>query len=141
MGVLENERFSTGNHVAVFVDGDGAEDIFGVGVVGSRLPDGTSFDMAANTGARPIHVVGTPEPQDIVDGPHTYEVTIAELRLRSAKDVDLINGGRVNIVEIDQYNGQRLRMARGCQLQGARITVPANMPVASNLTFIAMSMQ
>ena len=143
MGALANERFQTGNHVLLFArDTPGSppgsqRQLLGKGQIG-RLPEGTSIDMGINTGARPVHVVGDAEPQDIVDGPHTFEVTLSMIRLRDRGAADRINAGPIDIDEIDRFNENLIQTAEECHLVGARVTVQANQLLAQNLTFQAM---
>jgi len=136
MANLAQERFRTGNHVAVFAEGDPIP--LGFGVVGGRMAAGTSIQLTQDTGARPVHVVGDPEPQDIVDGAHTYEITLASLMLRDLDAGDRISAGRVDIHLLDRMNGKTVRKAEGCQLTNGSDQIPANQLVATNLRFAAM---
>lgn len=137
MGNQATERFQTGNHVLLFTRGEGERKLLGTGQVG-RNPESTSVDIGANTGARPIHTVGDAEPQDIVDGAHTYDVTLAMIRLRDRGAADVINAGPIDIDEIDKYTGARIQTAEECHCVSGRISVQANNPVARNIQFSAM---
>jgi len=134
MANLSNERFTTGNHVAIFARGDTRP--LGLGVVGARLPGGTTANAGINTGARPVHVIGDAEPQEIVDGAHTYEFTLSSLHLRDVDAADRINAGDVEAHLIDRFNGKTLR---GCHLVSSQLNVSANQLLAENLSFQALS--
>ena len=136
MANLALERFQTGNHVRVFASGQGQKALLGVGEVG-ELPEGTNLTVGANTGARPIHVIGSAEPQDIVDAAHTYQITLALLRLRDREAADVINAAPIDIEVVD-FEGKRVQTAEECHLVNGDLQVPANNPVARNLTFQAM---
>ena len=138
MGNLANERFQTGNHVRVFVAGEGRTKLLGTGKIGGPLGVGTTATFGAATGARPIHVIGNAEPQDIVDGPHTYTIRLDTLRLRTEDAADIINAERVDIEAIDRFNRNHVSVAEDCQLVDGSVTVPANAPLARNLTFQAL---
>jgi len=139
MGNIQHERFSSGNHVRVYLSGTGRRRLIGDAVVGP-LGKGTNLSAGVTTGARPVHVIGDPEPQDIVDGAYAYTIRLDTLRFR-AEEPDgpgMVAAERVDIVGVDRFNGKRVIAAEECQLVDGTVTVPANNPVARNLTFSAM---
>lgn len=139
MSNLATERFQTGNRVFIFASGAGRNQLLGTGTLGDRVPDAGSVDMTSNTGAREVHVVGDAEPQDIVDGAHTYEVSLALMKLNDRNAVDIVKAGPIDIQEIDRFTNAPLGVARECHLRSGRIGTPANQLVSRNLTFAAMS--
>lgn len=138
MGNLATERFQTGNHCRVFIQGDGAKKILGEGVLGGPLGKGTGSNFATSLGVRPVHVIGSPEPQDLVDGAHTYTVRVDMLRLRSEDSAQLIEAEPVSIEVIDRFNNKMVTIAEGCRLTEGNLNVPANNLVVRNLTFQAL---
>lgn len=137
MGNPATELFTTGNHVLVFFRGEGLRKLIGTGTVG-RSPETTQADIGVTTGARPLHVVGDAEPVGIVDGAHSYDVTLATLKLRDRAAADMVNAGPIDIDEIDKFTGGRIQTAEECHLTSGRISVGANNPVQRNLQFTAM---
>lgn len=137
MGNIANERFTTGNHVAIFTRGAGVRELLGTGEVG-RMPDGQSLDMQLSTGARHVHGIGDADPIDIVDTQHTYRVTLSKLRLRNRAAGDRINAEPVDIDEIDRHSGVRIQTAEECHLESGSVNVSANNLLTEQLSFLAM---
>lgn len=138
MGNQATERFQTGNHVRLYFSGDGTRVVIGTGEIGA-YSEGTSIDFSADTGAREVHTIGTPEPLDIVDGPHSYRITLASVKLRSREYADrIVNGDPINVEAIDQFNDKLIAVAEECRVANARYAIPANQLVTKNLQLIAM---
>lgn len=133
---LANERFQTGNHVAIFATGDTQP--LGLGIVGQRLPGGTNVSARISTGARPVHVIGDADPQEIVDGAHTYDLTLSMLASRDQEAADRINAGDVEIHVIDRLNQRTRVIAEHCSLVSADVNFSANQLVGQNMTFAAL---
>jgi hypothetical protein len=139
MGDVSRERFMTGNHVRLYMSGDGARVLLGEGTIGpvSKL---TSQAISRRTGATEIHVCGDPEPQETVDGRHSYSVQLSMLKLRAEVPgaADMVNAGPVDIEVLDRFMSKVLAVAEGCKLTDGSDTIPANAPVTRNLSFIAL---
>lgn len=138
MGNLATERFQTGNHCRVFITGDGAKKILGEGTLGGPLGKGTGANFASSLGVRPVHVIGDAEPQDLVDGAHSYTVRIDMLKLRTDDAAQLIEAEAVSIEVIDRFNDRLVSVAEGCKLTEGNLNVPANNLLVRNLTFQAL---
>lgn len=134
MGNQANEKFQTGNRVEVYLRGEGERKLLGTGPLG-RLAEGTNVNINVDLGTNEVHVIGTPEPQDLVDGAHRYSATINLLRLVSREAADLVNAGRVDIDFIDRITGKRVQTIEQCQIANGAITLPANALITRNLTF------
>lgn len=137
MGDLSTERFQTGNHARVFVSGDGTRRLLGSGEIGP-LTKGQQLNINSSLGTRPVHVIGDAEPQDLVDGPHTYTVRLSMLKLRTDDAAELINAGYVDIEVIDRFNNKVVGTAERCKLVDGNLSIGANNPVSRDLTFMAM---
>lgn len=137
MGNIANERFTTGNHVAIFTRGPGVRELLGTAEVG-RMADAQSVDMQIATGAQHLYGIGDADPIDIVDGRHSYTVSLQRIRLRTREAVDRINAGSIDIDEIDRYSGERIQTAEECHLASGSLSVPANSLVSEGATFLAM---
>ena len=138
MGNLAAERFQTGNHCRVFLTGDDAKKILADGVIGGPIGKGQSTNFATSTGARPVHIIGDPDPVEIVDTQHTYTVRVDMLRLRAEEAAQLIQAGPVDIEVVDRFNNKLVAVAQGCKLAEGNLSIPANQMVARNLTFQAL---
>lgn len=136
MGDIQKERFRTGNRVEVYLRGDGERKLLGRGLTG-RLGEATDASITVNTGLRPVHVIGSAEPVDHVDGAHTHEVSLTLLNLVSREAADEINAGAVDIDYIDRY-GKKMKTAEECKLASASIQVSANNLVTRSLRFMAL---
>lgn len=136
MGKIADERFRTGNVVSIFMNGDTQP--LGFGIVGGRLPGAQNIGAGINTGARHLHEIGDPEPIEIVDGAHTYDLTLSKLTLRDQEAVERVNAGSVNIHLIDKFNGKTIRVAEGCKLANSQLALPANQLVNENVSFLAL---
>jgi hypothetical protein len=139
---LARERFQTGNHVRIYLRGDSGDlEKLGFGTVGAHggpFGEGSSIDMASDSGARPVHVVGESDPVDIVDGAHSHTITLSTMRLRDVAAARALEAGRAVIEEVDKYTNKVIQTAEDCQLVSHRLTVSANQLVARNVTFTAL---
>ena len=138
MGNLATERFQTGNHARVFLSGEGAAQILAVGIVSGPLGKGSAYNLGIALGVRPLHVVGDAEPQDLVDGAHTYTLRLDLYKIRDEEARDTINAGYVGIEVLDRFNGKLIAIAPQAKLSDQNINIPANQPVVRNLTFQCM---
>lgn len=137
MGDIASERFRSGNHCRVYFTGAGAEKLLGEGRLGGPLGKGTGANMATSLGVRPVHTLGDPEPQDLVDGLHTYTVRVDMLMLRDENAAQLIQAEPVRIDIVDRYNNKLVAVAENCKLTEGNLSVQAGNLLARNLSFQA----
>ena len=138
MGNIASERFRTGNHARIYVSGPGAPKILAYATVSGPLGFGTALNYGAAMGTRPLHAVGSPEPQDIVDGAHTYTVRLDVYDPRDTIVGDIRQADWVDIESMDQFTGDNVAVAHHCKLSDIGINIPANNPLAKNLSFQCM---
>jgi hypothetical protein len=139
MGDVSQERFQTGNHCRVYFTGNDAKLLLGEGGnFSGALNKGQNSNVSQSTGARPVHVVGDPEPQEIVDTQHTYTVRIDTLRLRADNAAQMMKAGPVDIEMVDRFNAGMIAVAKGCKLADSNLSIPANQLVVRNVTFQSM---
>jgi len=141
MGQLSAERFQTGNHVQVFLTGDGARRVLGEGLVGAPTGKARSTDAQTSTGAQFLHTVGDAEPAGIVDGAYEYRINLDLLRLRTDDASELIEAEPVDIEMIDRFNNGQVIIARSCHLANSNARIPANQPIVRNLSFLALRVE
>ena len=141
MADISTEKTLTANHVNVYASGEGRRILIGQSS-SARLGDITSSDVSFSTGARPIGVVGSEEPQEIVDGLHSYTVRIGKLRLRSDKAPnpgELLRAGPIDIEGYDRFTKKLIFSVTGCHLSDGGLSVQANSVVQKNLSFQGLS--
>jgi hypothetical protein len=138
MGLLATERFRTGNHARIYVSGPGGPTVLAQATVSGPVGKGSALNFGAALGVRPLHMVGSAEPQDLVDGAHTYTVRLDVFTPRDEVVQDIRSADYVNIECMDQYNGATVAVATNCKLSDVGLNVPANNPLARNMTFQAM---
>lgn len=137
MGNIRDERFRTGNRVELYARGAGTRLLLGEGFLG-RMGEATGFDTTTNTGAREVHVIGSAEPQDIVDGAHTYGVRVAMVTLVSTEARDIVAAQSIDIDVVDKYTQKKVASCEECHLRSGSVNLPANQLMARNLDFACM---
>lgn len=134
MGDIAREIFGTGNRVEVYLRGQGQRKLLGRGLTG-RMGEATDASIDVNTGNRPLHVIGSAPPVAHVDGAHTYQLSLAMLRLVDRGAADLINAETVDVDWVDKYGGTKIQTAEECSLASGSIQISANNPITRNLRF------
>lgn len=137
MGNIRDERFRTGNRCKVYLRGDGTPQLLGEGFVGA-LGEGSQLTANVQTGAHDVHVLGDAEPQDIVDGLHSYQVSLRLLMLVSTRTRDIVQAQRVTIEVIDKFDANKVTTCEGAHLQSGSFEVSAGQLVGRNLQFQCM---
>ena len=143
MGDIRNERHRTANHVEIYAAGDDGRILVATGTR-AKVTTATNADFSVETGAQYVRVAGDAEPQETVDGGHSYSVRVGRVVLRTEKTPNpgqLVNGAELDIECYDKYGGTLVAAARGCKLASASTAFQANQIVAKNLSFIATGVQ
>lgn len=138
MGDVSKERHQTGNHCRLYLTGDDSKKILGDAVYGGAITKGQSSNFTTTTGARPLYIVGDPDPVEIVDTQHGYTVRLDMLRFRDEDSAQLVLAGEVDIEAIDRFNSKVIVIAQGAKIADVSISIPANQVVVRNITFQAM---
>lgn len=144
MGWQEKQAFEktrTGNHVVVRASSKNWEQsgrILAFGESGATITRVQNVSTSISTGAHEISELGDPDPKEIVDGLHRYQVTIDSLTLRTSDAVGVVFAGEVDIEVSDNFQGAAVKRLFGCKLQDERFQSNKHTEVARGLTFIAL---
>jgi len=119
-------------------------------IAGKDVGGGQSINMNQDAGVEPVHVIGTPMPQEHVSQRWGAQITLSMFALRRADlaDTDAESLGEdvlfrnlIDIEVLDNVTQEPVRTYEGCTLRSSSFTVQANAFAGRNVVFEALNVR